>query len=129
MFGGVVLTQNDHVADLSFLDNGLVVEPTSDTDVSAEISKFIEYCRSLGKKPGQLTEEELQRFYEMDNPIKKVKCISDNYPVSLIKGKVYDCLGEEHGHYRIIDEDGYDENEDIQGYLYPKSFFIEVDNN
>lgn len=47
----------------------------------------------------------------------------------LNKGKIYDCIGEEHGEYRIIDEEGYDEDEEVQGYLYPKHFFVEVDDD
>lgn len=53
----------------------------------------------------------------------KVKYIGETDPVCLIKGKVYECLGEEENEYRIIDEEGYDEDEEIQGYLYPKRFF------
>ena len=53
----------------------------------------------------------------------KVKYIGETDEVCLIKDKIYDCLGEEQGHYRVIDEEGYDEDEEIQGYLYPKRFF------
>lgn len=53
----------------------------------------------------------------------KVKYIGETDPVCLIKDKIYDCLGEEYGEYRIIDEEGYDETQKIQGYLYPKRFF------
>ena len=38
----------------------------------------------------------------------------------LTVGKVYEVLGEEHGHYRIIDASGED-------YLYPKWQFRPVD--
>jgi hypothetical protein len=41
----------------------------------------------------------------------------------LVDGKTYECLGEEFGEYRIIDEEGYDEDEELQGYMYPKRFF------
>ena len=30
---------------------------------------------------------------------------------------------------RVIDEEGYDTDEDIQGYLYPKRFFVEVNDD
>ena len=53
----------------------------------------------------------------------KVKYIGETDPSCLIKDKVYDCVGEEENEYRIIDEEGYDEDEEIQGYLYPKRFF------
>ncbi len=59
----------------------------------------------------------------------KVKYIGETDDVCLIKGKIYDCLGEEHGQYRIIDEEGYDEYEEIQGYLYPKKFFEIIEQN
>jgi len=53
----------------------------------------------------------------------KVKFIGNSDPCCLINGKEYDCLGEEDGYYRIIDEEGIDEDAEIQGYLYEKSFF------
>lgn len=56
----------------------------------------------------------------------KVRYIDDYYDgVSLIKGKVYDVLAVENGMYRIIDEEGYDEDEEVQGYLFwPEDFEI-----
>ena len=56
----------------------------------------------------------------------KVRYTGDYYDgVSLIKGKVYDVLAVESGMYRIIDEEGYDEDEKIQGYLFwPDDFEI-----
>ncbi len=55
----------------------------------------------------------------------KVRYIGDYYVASLIKGKVYDVLAVEDGMYRIIDEEGYDEDEEIQGYLFwPEDFEI-----
>ncbi|MBQ8177245.1 MAG: hypothetical protein IJ035_09470 [Oscillospiraceae bacterium] len=57
----------------------------------------------------------------------KVKYIGDYYEVSLIKGKVYDVVAIENGLYRIIDEEGYDEDEEIQGYLYPPEDFEVVE--
>lgn len=53
----------------------------------------------------------------------RVKYIGDYYTVSLIKGKIYDVISVEHGWYRIIDEEGYDEDEEIQGYLFPPEEF------
>lgn len=53
----------------------------------------------------------------------KVKYIGETDPVCLINGKIYECLAEEHNEYRIIDEEGYDESQEIQGYLYQKDFF------
>lgn len=53
----------------------------------------------------------------------KVKYVGETDPVCLINGKVYECLGEEYGEFRIIDEEGYDKEQEIQGYLYPKRFF------
>lgn len=57
----------------------------------------------------------------------KLKYIGASNPVSLINGKIYECIGEEEGEYRVIDEEGYDETQEIQGYLYPKRFFEVVD--
>lgn len=54
----------------------------------------------------------------------KIRYIGDYYDGgSLIKGKVYDVVAIENGLYRIIDEEGYDEDEEIQGYLYPPEDF------
>lgn len=53
----------------------------------------------------------------------KFRYLGKSNPVCLIKGKVYECLGEENGEYRIVDEEGYDDTQDLQGYLYPKTFF------
>lgn len=53
----------------------------------------------------------------------KVKYIGESEPLVLLNGKVYECLGEEDGHYRVIDEEGADEDEELQGYLYPKRLF------
>lgn len=57
----------------------------------------------------------------------KLKYIGASNPVSLMNGKIYECIGEEEGEYRVIDEEGYDETQEIQGYLYPKRFFEVVD--
>ena len=57
----------------------------------------------------------------------KVKCISDDYPVSLVKDKIYDVLDIEEGMYQIIDEDGIDEDDDVPGYLYFPDLFEVVE--
>lgn len=56
---------------LDFLDYGLPTEHIQKVDVSAEITKFKEYCEWLGKKPEQLTQEELQKYYEKEKTIKE----------------------------------------------------------
>lgn len=53
----------------------------------------------------------------------KVKYLGESDPVSLINGKIYECLGEENGLLRVIDEEGYDPDEEYQGYLYEKHIF------
>ncbi len=53
----------------------------------------------------------------------KVKFLGGFDTVSLIEGKIYDVISIEHGSYRIIDEEGYDDDEEIQGYLYLPKFF------
>ncbi len=51
----------------------------------------------------------------------KVRYIGDNgTPLSLIKGKVYECLGQEFSRYRVIDETDED-------YLYPVREFEVVE--
>lgn len=56
----------------------------------------------------------------------KVIYIGESDPICLINGKEYECLGEENGLFRVIDEEGVDEDEEIQGYLYEKHLFREV---
>ena len=53
----------------------------------------------------------------------KVKFIGKSNPCIMLNGKVYECLGTECGFYRVIDEEGIDEDEELQGYLYPKELF------
>ena len=53
----------------------------------------------------------------------KLRYVGESDPCSLIYGKEYECLGEENGYYRVIDEEGLDEDEETQGYLYPKELF------
>lgn len=55
----------------------------------------------------------------------KVRYTGTYYAVSLIQGKIYDVIGIEDGFYRIIDEEGFDPDEDVQGYLFsPNDFEI-----
>lgn len=115
--------------NLEFLDIGLPIETGNFETTSKEIAKFRKYCELLGKTPSKLKSEELQEFYKLSNQFKKVRYIGESDPASLIHGKIYICLGEEHGEYRIIDEEGYDTDEAIQGYLYPKHFFVEVNDD
>jgi len=115
--------------NLEFLDIGLPLEAGNFETTRKEIAKFREYCELLGKKPSQLTSEELQEFYKLSEQFKKVKYIGESDSVCLIHGKIYGCIGEEHDEYRIIDEEGYDKDEEIQGYLYPKRFFVEVNDD
>ena len=56
----------------------------------------------------------------------RLKYIGESDSCSLIFGKVYECLGEESGLYRIIDEEGVDDTEELQGYLYEKHLFEEA---
>lgn len=57
----------------------------------------------------------------------KVKFLGETDPISLINGKEYEVVAVEDGWYRIIDEEGYDEDEEIQGYLYPPEIFEVVE--
>ena len=41
----------------------------------------------------------------------------------LLHGKIYEVIGVEEGWYRIIDEEGVDEDDDLPGYLYPPELF------
>lgn len=50
--------------NLDFLDNGLSLEYNEDADTSVEISEFLKYCKSIKKRPEQLTGKELKAFYE-----------------------------------------------------------------
>lgn len=74
---------------LEFLDIGLPLETGNFETTSKEIKSFRKYCELIGKKPEQLTQEELQRYYEKEKTIKKVKYIGESDPVSLIHGKIY----------------------------------------
>ena len=54
--------------NLEFLDIGLPLEAGNFETTSKEIAKFREYCELLGKKPEQLTQEELQKMVDkLDN--------------------------------------------------------------
>lgn len=57
----------------------------------------------------------------------KVKYIGKTDPCSLINGKIYECIGVENGWFRVIDEEGIDEEEDVQGYLYDQHLFEVVE--
>lgn len=56
----------------------------------------------------------------------RVKYIGPTDPCCLVNGKEYECLGEDSDLFRVIDEEGTDENETLQGYLYEKHLFIIV---
>ena len=53
----------------------------------------------------------------------KVKFIGESDPFALLNGKVYDVISIEEGWYRIIDEEGVDEDDELPGYLYPPEAF------
>lgn len=53
----------------------------------------------------------------------RVKYIGETDPIGLISGKIYDVISIENSWYRIVDELGIDEDEDVQGYLYPPEDF------
>lgn len=50
--------------DLDFLDNGLPVEREDPEVASREILEYRRYCKSIGKRPGHLTQEELETFWK-----------------------------------------------------------------
>ena len=53
--------------------------------------------------------------------IKKIVCIDTGlYPISLTKGKVYYCIEEYHGMWKIIDDTGED-------YFFGKELFQELE--
>ena len=54
----------------------------------------------------------------------KVRALCDVCDKAIIKGHVYECIGEDkYDTYRVIDESGYDSDEELQGYLFPKKCF------
>lgn len=53
----------------------------------------------------------------------KVKFIGDSDPLALLHGKEYEVIAVEDGWYRIIDETGSDDDEELSGYLYPPEVF------
>lgn len=55
----------------------------------------------------------------------KVRYLGDSDPLILLHGKIYEVLSisKTGGWYRIIDEEGIDEDEELQGYLYPPELF------
>ena len=98
-------------------------------NTSYDYREMLKYCEERHISPTDLSINERNQFIVVDKAIKKVKYVGESDSVCLRKGKIYDCIGEEHGEYRIIDEEGYDEDEEVQGYLYPKRFFVEVDDD
>jgi hypothetical protein len=57
----------------------------------------------------------------------KVKFIGESDPIALINDKIYEAIGIEQGCYRVIDEEGIDDDEELQGYLYPMDAFTVVE--
>ena len=53
----------------------------------------------------------------------KVRFIGKCNPLMLLHGKTYEVIGVEEGWYRIIDEEGVDEDDDLPGYLYAPELF------
>lgn len=54
-----------------------------------------------------------------------VKYVGETDPLALINGKEYEVMGICSGMYRIVDEEGTYDDEEIAGYLYdPDSFEI-----
>lgn len=54
-----------------------------------------------------------------------VRYIGETDPLALINGKEYEVLGICGGMYRIVDEEGTYEGEEVAGYLYdPDAFEI-----
>lgn len=51
--------------NLDFLDYGLPVEPGNAEAVKI-VAEFRKYCKSLNKKPSQLTKKELEEFYSRE---------------------------------------------------------------
>lgn len=48
---------------MDFLDNGLPLIQGQENIAREEIEKFKKYCKSLGKTASQLTEKELEEYY------------------------------------------------------------------
>jgi hypothetical protein len=59
----------------------------------------------------------------------RVRYTGDTEPTSLVHGKEYEVIGVECGFYRVIDEEGIDPDEELQGYLYDPSSFEVVSGN
>jgi hypothetical protein len=53
--------------NLDFLDNGLPIVPGQGGLAGEEIINFRKYCKSLGKTPSQLTMEELEKYYSLND--------------------------------------------------------------
>lgn len=52
-----------------------------------------------------------------------VKFKGESDPLTFLKGKEYEVVGIEEGLYRVIDEEGYDPEDEVPGYLYPPDDF------
>lgn len=48
--------------NLDFLDNGIPLESGNEDKASEDMHKFRSYCKKIGKRASELTEEELERF-------------------------------------------------------------------
>ena len=57
----------------------------------------------------------------------RIKYLGQTSPLELTNGKVYDVISIERGWYRIIDDEGINPDETVQGYLYPPELFTVVD--
>lgn len=53
----------------------------------------------------------------------KAKFIGESDPLVLLNGKIYDVISVERGWYRIVDEEGADDDDKLPGYLYPPEAF------
>jgi len=51
--------------NLDFLDCGLPVEHDQEHTIRESMKQFRKYCDSLEKRPCDLTEDELQKFVDM----------------------------------------------------------------
>ena len=51
--------------NLDFLDNGLPLESGNYKKSTEEMSRFIGYCKKVGKMPSELTEQELSDYHKL----------------------------------------------------------------
>lgn len=61
----------------------------------------------------------------------KVRFLGEDDPIAFLHGKVYEVLSIEEGWYRIVDEEGVYEDDEVPGYLFPPELFevAESDDN